>query len=148
MIVDTTYLLRLSSVEISTDLFRAIDDGRTTISFKELGVSLISLFELQAKIAKLRLPPKFATEAIEVINNDFRVEPFYNKSIVETADTLSRRLNDYIDCIILATAIVLKEDLITEDSKIRKLKGFIEKEYGIHVLSYEEVISQEAPPTV
>lgn len=143
MIVDTTYLLRLSGVEISTDLFGAIDEGKTTISFGELGVSLISLFELQAKIAKLRLPPKFATEAIEVINSDFRVEPFYNKEIVETSDILSRHLNDYIDCVILATAAVLKEDLITEDSKMKKLKRFVEKEYGIHVLSYEEVINRK-----
>lgn len=143
MIVDTTYLLRLSSIEISTDLFRAIDEGKTGFSFDELGVSLISLFELQAKIARLRLPPKFATEAIEVINSDFRVEPFYNKNIVETADVLSRHLNDYIDCIILGTAIVLKEDLVTEDSKIEKLRKFVEKEYGIHILSYKEIISKK-----
>ncbi|MDE1825580.1 MAG: PIN domain-containing protein [Candidatus Micrarchaeota archaeon] len=141
MIVDTTYLLRLSSVETSTNLLGAIDEGKTSITFDELGVSLISLFELQAKIAKLRLPPKLATKAIEVITSEFRVEPFYNKGIVEKADLLSRRLNDYIDCIILATAIVLKEDLITEDSKIKKQRKSIEKEYGIRILDYKEVLN-------
>ena len=71
------------------------------------------------------------------------MEPFYNKHIADMADILSRRLNDYIDCIILATAIVLKEDLITEDSKIKKQKKFIAKEYGIHVLSYLDVVNRK-----
>ncbi len=139
MIIDTTYLLRLSSLEIDTDLLRAVYEGATDFSIEEIGVSLISLFELQAKVAKLRLPPQLAIDAIGVINKDFRVEPFYEQTVVELADILSRKLKDYIDCLILATAIALKEDLITEDSKIIDIRDAIKRKYGISIFNYREV---------
>lgn len=141
MILDTTYLLRLSGIEVATDLLGAIDEGRTTISFEEIGVSLISLFEIQAKAAKLGLPPKRTTDAIEAINNEFRVEPFYNKSIVEISNGLSGKLNDYIDCIILATAIALKEDLATEDTRIKATEKEIKDRYGINIVNYKELLA-------
>ena len=136
MIIDTTYLLRLASLEIKTDLLTAIDDGRIPISFADVGVSMISLFELQAKVAKLGLPPKLAIDAIDTINNDLRVEPFYTEKIIEIAALLSKEFNDYIDCIILATAIALKEDLVTEDTKINDKKPAIKEKYKINVFNY------------
>ena len=59
MIIDTTYLLPLIGVDVRTDLLRAIAEGRTRrrIHFGELRVSLISIFELQAKALKLDVPP-------------------------------------------------------------------------------------------
>ena len=139
MIIDTTYLLRLASLEIKTDLLTAIDDGIISVSFADIGVSMISLFELQAKVAKLGLPSKLAIDAIDTINNDLRVEPFYTDKIIEIAALLSKEFNDYIDCIILATAIALKEDLVTEDSKIRNKKNMIKECYKINVLSYNDL---------
>jgi len=52
-------LLPLIGVDVRTDLLRAIDEGRTRrrIHFGELRVSLISIFELQAKASKLDVPP-------------------------------------------------------------------------------------------
>ncbi|MDE1824021.1 MAG: PIN domain-containing protein [Candidatus Micrarchaeota archaeon] len=140
MIIDTTYLLRLSGIEINTDLLRAIDDGKTTLSFDELGVSQISLFEIQAKVAKLRLPTSLAIDAIKAIRSSFRVEPFYNPEIIEVAYTLSQQFKDYIDCVIVATAVVLKEDLITEDTKINNSKRMIKERYKINILNYKEMV--------
>lgn len=52
-------MLPLIGVDVRTDLLRAIDEGRTRrrIHFGELRVSLISIFELQAKALKLDVPP-------------------------------------------------------------------------------------------
>ncbi len=140
MIIDTTYLLRLAGLEIKTDLLRAIDDGKTSISFADVGVSMISLFELQAKVAKLGLPSRLAIDAIYTINNDLRVEPFYTDRIIETAALLSKDFNDYIDCVILSTAIVMKEDLVTEDSKINDRKDMIKEKYEINVFNYCDLV--------
>ena len=131
-------------MDIETDLLKAIYQGETQLSIDEIGVSMISLFELQAKVAKLKLPARLAIEAIEVINNDLRVEPFYEQTVIELADILSRELKDYIDCIILATAIALKEDLVTEDSRITGIKEAVKRKYGINVFSYRTMVGN--PP--
>ncbi len=140
MIIDTTYLLRLSRVGINTDLLGGIEEGKVPLSFEDICVNSISLFELQAKAAKLKLPPKLAIDAINVINSDFRVEPFYNPKIIKIASLLSGEFSDYIDCIILATAIVLKEDLVTEDTRINAKRKMIAERYGIKTVSYKELV--------
>lgn len=118
-----------------------MDDGETKLRIEDVKISLISIFELQAKAAKLKIPVNFTIEATDVISTAFKVEPFYNPEIIETGQALLRRLNDYIDCLIVATAIALKEDLITEDSKIMKNRRFIKEKYKIDVLNYKEVLS-------
>ena len=135
MIIDTTYLLPLSKIGIDTDLLKIVvmEDN---VPLGDIGVSLISLFELQAKAVKLNVSPRHVIEAVDVINTVFRVEPFYNPKIIEIADRLSRKL-DYMDSLILGTAVVLKEDLVTEDSKIKGMKKEIMQDFGINVLSYK-----------
>jgi predicted nucleic acid-binding protein len=98
---------------------------------EEIAVSLISLFELQAKAAKLGVAPSIVSEALEAVKKAFRVIPFYAEKVVEVSFSLRRKIPDYIDCVILATAIVLGEDLATEDSLIHSKKGLIEKEYRV-----------------
>lgn len=140
MIVDTTYLLPLTRIGVDTDLLRAIDKGRISINFDKLAISSISIFELQAKAAKLNVSADFTNEAIEVINTVFRIEPFYSPKVVKISSELLDRIKDYIDCIITSTAIALDEDLITEDSKIIGNKKFIKEKYKIDVMSYKELI--------
>jgi len=84
------------------------------VSLQNLKVNLTSLFELQAKAAKLGVPPRDVVEAINVILGSFQVIPFYKAEIVETAHKLRETLADYIDRVIVATAITLGEDLIPE----------------------------------
>ncbi|MDE1874311.1 MAG: PIN domain-containing protein [Candidatus Micrarchaeota archaeon] len=142
MILDTTYILPLAKIGIDTDLLTLIDEGKIRISMDDVRVSMISLFELQARVAKYKLPPKLAVDAVNIINSSLKIEPFYNPEVIEVADKLSRELSDYVDCLILATAIALKEDLVTEDSEINKKKAMIEGIYKIRVLRYRDVIKQ------
>ena len=145
MILDTTYLLPLSRIAVDTDLLKAVDEGRTGLDMKEFGISTISLFEVQAKAAKLNVSTDFTTEAIETILVAFRAEPFYAPKILEISKALLDPLRDYIDCIIVATAITLKEDLVTEDSRIRKNGAFLKNKYGLNLTNYKEIIEGRYP---
>ncbi len=138
MIVDTTYLLPYSRMGVTNDLFSMIEERG--IPVENVGISSISLFELQAKAAKIGVPARYVVDAIDAIRSEFRTENIHSLKIIEVAAGLLKRLNDYIDCLVLATAIVLKEDLVTEDSKIHELKDDEGKVYGIRVLYCKEFL--------
>ena len=53
MIIDATYLLPLVRIRINNDLLRAIADGKIGLKFEDIIVNSVSIFELQAKDAKL-----------------------------------------------------------------------------------------------
>ncbi len=107
----------------------------------ELTVSLISLFELQAKAAKLRIPAKFVNESIRAIVDNFTVRPFSDPRVVNLSFELRRQIADYIDCIIVATAAAQREALVTEDSRIWKKRESIHEKYGVEVLRYQDVLA-------
>ncbi len=111
---------------------------------EDVGISSVSLFKLQAKAAKLGVPARYVADAIEAINSEFRAEQIHNLKIIETAASLLKWLNDYVDCLVLATAVVLKEDLVTEDSRLHSLRDRIVKEYGIRVLNCKEFLERAA----
>lgn len=140
MIIDTTYLLPLARIAIDTDLLEAIARGRTNLKFDEIAINSISIFELQAKAARLSVPAEFVIKAVEVIINSFRTIPFCRNDIIELSYQLREVIPDYLDCIIAATAVAENEDLITEDSLILTQADKLEKEYGIKVMSYKEVV--------
>ncbi|MCL5239513.1 MAG: PIN domain-containing protein [Candidatus Marsarchaeota archaeon] len=143
MIVDTTYLLPLSRIEVDTDLLKLIAEHKIDLAFDEIGTSMISLFEIQAKAHKQGLQPRFPIEAIEAINTNFRVAPFCSPEIIETCGLLPSSIKDYIDRIIVATAIALKENLVTEDSRIRKARKALKNEFGIEVFSYKDLVAHK-----
>lgn len=134
----------IAKVDIDTDLLTLIDEGRINISMDDVSISMISIFELQARIAKYRMPAKLVTDAVDIINDTLKVVPFYNARIIEVADALSREIKDYIDCLILATAIALKEDLATEDSRLLKIKEPVKKKYDISIFNCKEAIKRYA----
>jgi len=140
LILDTTYLLPLARIAIDTDLLEAIAKGKTYVKLEEVAVSLISIFELQAKAAKLMIPAQSTIKAVEAILVAFRVKSFHNPEIIEVSYELKKVIPDYIDCVIVATAVVLKEDLATEDSLILTNAEVIRKEYGIEVLSFRDIV--------
>ena len=78
MIVDTTYLLPLARIRVRTDLLRMIVDGRVGegISLSDIKVSLISLFELQAKASKLGVRPKYVIDAVKAVLKAFPIIPY------------------------------------------------------------------------
>ncbi|MEM2971971.1 MAG: PIN domain-containing protein [Candidatus Bathyarchaeia archaeon] len=142
MILDTTYLLPLALIQIDTDLLRAIADKKANLKLEEITVNMISLFELQAKAAKLMVPAKFVVDAIKAISMAFKVESFNRPEIVETAYEVKKIIPDYIDCVIISTAAVLKEDLITEDSRILSKRERLKKEYGVNISSYKDLVTE------
>jgi len=144
LIIDTTYLLPLAKIGVKTDLLRAVVEGRIRreVSLQNLKVNLISLFELQAKAAKLGVPPRNVAEAIGVILKSFQVIPFYKAEVIEIAHKLREILTDYIDCVIVATAITLREDLVSEDRDILSHKEELEKRYGIRIHNYQNLLQQ------
>ncbi len=140
MILDTTYLLPLARINVDTDLLRAIADRKVSWKLEDVTVSMISIFELQAKAAKLMVPTEFVVDAVKAIFGAFNVESFYKPEIIEVAYKVKRLIPDYVDCVIVATAIVLKEDLATEDSQILSNRGVVKEEYGVSTLSYKELV--------
>lgn len=140
MILDTTYLLPLAQVALDTDLLGAIARKEADLRLGDMAVNLISIFELQAKAAKLNIPAKSTVKAAEAILNTFRVEPFHKAEIIEASYELRRLIPDYIDCVIVATATTLKEDLATEDPLILNEKEAISKEYNIKVLNFTDIV--------
>ena len=136
--MDTTYLLPYSRMGVAADIFGEMEKNGVPIG--DMGISSISLFELQAKAAKLGVPADYVVTAIENISDVFRVEQIHNIKIIEVATTLLKWLSDYIDCLILATAIVLEEGLITEDLEIRSRRNEIKDKYGIEVVNGKEFL--------
>jgi len=47
-----------------------------------------------------------------------------------------------LDCVVTATAIVLKEDLATEDSLITSKREILRKKHGIDVLSFADIVAK------
>lgn len=140
LIIDTTYILPLARIGISTDLLKEIDEGKIKLKIDEIKINGISIFELHAKAAKSNIAPIYAIEAIDVINATFKVVPFYNPDVIKISNELLGRIPDYIDCIIVATAIATNEDLITEDRKINDNKSFIKNKYKINIFTYNEIL--------
>ncbi len=148
MIIDTTYLLPLARIGVETDLLRAVVEGKVgrEVSLQDLKVSLISIFELQAKAAKLGIPPRDVAEAVNVILRSFQVIPFYKAEVIEAVHKLRRVLTDYIDCVIVATAIALRENLVTEDQDILAHREELEEKYGIRIFNYQSLLQQTKRP--
>ena len=124
---------------MDTDLLAAVARRKTDVKFEDLAVSLISIFELQAKGAKLNIPAKAVIRAVDAIISAFRVVPFYETGIIEIAQKMRKTVSDYVDCILMATAISNKEDLVTEDSLILEKKGKLSREYNLRVLSFKDL---------
>ncbi len=143
MIIDTTYLLPLAKIEIQTDLFSDILRGKLILDVSQLAINLISIFELQAKASKLGIPPIQVLKAIRFIVKYLKIIDFRDRSVVELSFELRKILPDYIDCVILATAITQDDILLTEDTRILKIRGRIEENYGIKIISYKDLIKRK-----
>jgi PIN domain nuclease of toxin-antitoxin system len=135
-------MLPLAQIAVDTDLLVAIAKRRTDVKLEDLSVSLISIFELQAKGAKLNIPAKAVVRAVDAMISGFQVVPFYEPLIIEISQKVRATISDYIDCILIATAISSKQDLITEDSLILEKKTKLFKEYKLRVLSFGDLVNR------
>ena len=125
LLLDTTYLLPAIGISVKDLNEKAIlnlaDKGH------ELFISEVSLFELSAKGAKYvvegRLSPARVCRGINAIIYDERIKitRMHESSILLTAFRLRKLIDDFMDCIILSSAINHAEVLVTEDEDLHKL---------------------------
>jgi predicted nucleic acid-binding protein len=142
LILDTTYILPLARIGVDTDLLLAIAEERTNLKLDEITLSLISVFELQAKATKLGIPARFVNESIRTMADNLTLTPFSDPKVVELSIELRSTMSDYIDCIIVATAAALREDLVTEDSRIWSRRKSIQQKYGVSIFRYRDVLKK------
>jgi len=140
LILDTTYLLPLAGIGVDTDLLKAVFEDKAKLRLEDFSVSLISIFELQAKAAKLKVPVSTVLSAVKTITKVFKVVPFYDVEVIDKSFELRKHISDYIDCIIVATAIVLKKDLVTEDTLIHENKKLIKENYEVNIFDYKSLV--------
>lgn len=137
VLLDTTYLLPTVGVNVK-ELYKGIP-AEITRKGHQVAISEITVFELSAKsskfIAKGELLPDRVTDGIRSLLYDNTIEkvPVYGLEILLIAFKLRRLLNDFIDCLILSTAINNCDVLITEDREIVAQKK--NKEYLSIVLA-------------
>lgn len=125
LLLDTTYFLPAIGVSVKgvprDAVVKLIERGH------EVSMSEITFFELSAKGAKYVaagvLTPGRVTRGIRALLYDDRVGkvPVYDTPILLTAFELRRVLGDFIDCLILSTAINRADALMTEDRDIREI---------------------------
>ena len=125
LLLDTTYLLPAIGISIrgipKDALIKLIGKGH------HISISEITIFELSAKGAKhivdRTLTAERVSRGIRAIVYDERIEkiPIHDTSILLLAFKLRRLLNDFIDCLILSSAIIRNDILITEDEAIHEL---------------------------
>ena len=131
--MDTTYLLPAIGVSIK----ELPNDVPIRLKAKghQIAISQITLFELAAKGAKYvnngTLLPETVTKGIRAIVYEEELEtvPVYGSEILLASFKLNA-LADFIDCLIVASAINNCDALITEDQEIHKLT----KKNGINKL--------------
>ena len=143
MIVDTTYLLPLVGISVNSDLFSEIAKGSVNFDLDKALVSEISLFEIQAKCAKLSISYSVVKEAIKAIRSNFEVVPYDEERVIRTSFELRKAHQDYIDCVIVASAVARSVDLLTEDQRILSFRKQISAQYGISVHQLSQLQKQK-----
>jgi len=126
LLLDTTYLLPaigISVKELPKDApIKLVQKGH------QISMSNISIFELSAKGAKHivagTLPAERVARGIRAIVYDETIKTvsMHDSTLLLTAFKLRRMLSDFIDCLILSSAINRCDALITEDNDIQNLK--------------------------
>jgi len=130
LLLDTTYLLPVIGISIK-DIPRDIVIKLIKRNYK-VSISEISIFELSAKGAKYiaheSLDAERVVRGIKALLYDDRIDkiPIYDLSILSLAFKLRRILDDFIDCLILSSAINQADILITEDNNIHILSNMRE----------------------
>lgn len=137
LLLDTTYLLPAIGISVKS----LPKDALIKLMYKghQIAISDISIFELSAKGAKYItagiLSQQRVTRGIRSIVYEEKIEaiPIHESKILLTAFKLRNILSDFIDCIIISSAINQCEVLITEDNDIKGLKE--NKEFNEHMIA-------------
>ena len=124
--MDTTYLLPAVGISIKglpkDAVVRLMRKGH------KIFLSSVSVFELSAKGAKYiaagTLSSERVTRGIRAVVYDERITvvPMHDSSVLLMAFKLRRLLSDFIDCLILSSAINQSDAIVTEDRDIQSLE--------------------------
>ena len=149
ILLDTTYLLPLIGISVEgipDDMLLRLINRRYKIY-----INYIALFELSAKgakyIAQGKLMPDRVLRGINALIHDERVKKIKSTDtdVLMTAFRLRTKIVDFIDCLILSTALHYCDILLTEDEELHELRDstwFNEFKEGINpdirVMSYTE----------
>ena len=126
LLLDTTYFLPTIGISIK----EIQKDALLTLITKkhQITMSQITIFELSAKGAKYikegHLSPERVTRGISAIiyNDTIETIPIHDTTILQTSFKLRNMLNDFVDCLILSSAMNHSDAIITEDNEIQSLK--------------------------
>lgn len=126
LLLDTTYFLPavgISVKDIPTDAPLKLIAKKHQIS-----ISDISIFELSAKGAKYVTTGKLSAERVTrgiralVYDEKIGIIPIHDSMLLLTSFKLRNMLNDFIDCLILSSAINECDALVTEDTDILNIR--------------------------
>lgn len=123
-VLDTTYLLPVIGISVKKISGQDIARFRSTVSF-ETAICDITILELSAKGAKYVAKGKLKGRGVStgIIKDDSLMKlQSYDDQNLATAFKLRETLNDFIDCLILSTAVNQADVLLTEDGYIHNLK--------------------------
>ena len=126
LLLDTTYLLPAIGILVKelpeNAVIKLLEKGH------EIYINEVTIFELAAKGAKHVIAGKLAAErvlkGVKAIVYDDRIAkiPLHDSSVLLTALKLRNLLNDFINCLILSSAINQSDAIVTEDKDIQSLK--------------------------
>lgn len=126
LLLDTAYLLPAIGASIKglpeDAPIKLISSGH------QISMSDITIFELSAKGAKHitlgTLTAERVSRGIRALVHDDRIEriPIHDGSVLLAAFKLRRMLSDFIDCLILSSAINRNDILVTEDGDIHDIR--------------------------
>jgi PIN domain nuclease of toxin-antitoxin system len=120
ILLDTTYLLPVAGIQVQGVERDTIKRARSL--GHQLFISEISLFELAAKGAKLAKDglanKERLTQAVQSLVSDESLGKVgaYEEELLPLAVDLRQNHSDFVDCLILASAVSACEMLVTEDA--------------------------------
>jgi PIN domain nuclease of toxin-antitoxin system len=126
LLLDTTYFLPTIGVSIKEMQKNAL--LMLMAEKHQISMSQITIFELSAKGAKYikegQLSPERVTRGISAIiyNDVVETIPMHDTTILQTSFKLRNMLNDFIDCLILSSAMNYCEAIVTEDNEIQSFR--------------------------
>ncbi len=126
ILLDTTYFMPAIGITLSGVkplVYRTLKENGHTLYISEL-----TIFELSAKgakhIASHDLNPDRVRRGVTTVAHDESLIkiPLLEGDVIQHSFTLRNAMNDYIDCVILSSAICRCNAIVTEDQLIHRIR--------------------------
>ena len=125
LLLDTTYLLPALGITVRSIPQNLLEDFQRR--GHDISISAITIFELAAKGAKLVSDGRLSADRVERGLASILTDDSINQIALQEAEILKRAIAlrsikvDFIDCLILASAALRTDALVTEDKELRDL---------------------------